>query len=85
MERTCAEYKPNSESIREIDVQTSYDTASVMLIHLIALHAEHNNSFGHDRATTLLYNASIIQDIISSKIYIAIMYVYRQGPSCLWC
>ena len=32
-------------------------------MHLIALHAEHYNSFGHDRATTLFYNASIIQDI----------------------
>ena len=36
--------------------------------HFIALQDEHYKSFDHDRATTLFYNASIIQDI-KQKLY----------------
>ena len=40
----------------------------VTLSHFITLHYEHYHSFGHDRATTLFQNASIIQDI-KQKVY----------------
>ena len=49
------------------------------LSHVIALHVEHYNSFGNDLANTLFCNAIIIQ--ISSKNYVAIIYVFCQSPS----